>query len=234
VAHRGEELALRAAGLLGGPLGLEELPRLVQQLPDVALRFGVQAGVLERDEQRQPDGRAQREQHAGPRPGLEAGGFGLGREDARVDRRHQPVEILLDRLGVRTRFGIRERERLRAGAAAHEILLRGNDAAIALERRPRLGELLALALALRILREALEILGDAVRPLVPRRRVAGIAHDHRPLLELDERRDRLAGGRGQTDGGNGAGRDLAVDGDEIADGVKAQIADHRQHDDHEQ
>src|SRR6266481_5748636 len=165
---------------------------------------------------------------------IEARGVGLGREDTRVDRRHQPVEILLDLLGMRTRVGIRERDRLRTGAAAQEILLRGDDAAIALERRPRRGELLALALALRILGEALEILGDAVRPLVPRRRVAGIAQHHRPLLELDERRDRLASGRGQTDGGNGAGCDLAVDGDEIADGVKAQIADDRQHDDHEQ
>src|SRR5207249_5118641 len=37
VAHRGEELALGPAGLLGRDLGLEELPRLLGQLTDVAL-----------------------------------------------------------------------------------------------------------------------------------------------------------------------------------------------------
>ena len=151
-----------------------------------------------------------------------------------MDRRHQPVEVLLDFLGVRAPLGVGQGERLRAGAAPNEILLRGDDGAVALECGPRRGELLGLARALRVPGEAFEILGDARGTLVPRRRVAGIAQHQRTHLEPDERRDRLARGRGEADRGNRAGRDLAVDRDEIADGVKAQVADDRQHDDHEQ
>src|SRR6267142_2300537 len=55
-----------------------------------------------------------------------------------------------------------------------------------------------------------------------------------PPLAPDERRDRLAGGRGQADGRNGAGRDLSIDRHEIADGVEAQVPDDRQDRDDEQ
>ena len=103
-----------------------------------------------------------------------------------------------------------------------------------LERAARGGELLGLSLALHVAGEVLEILGDTHRPLVPRRRVAGIAQHQRAHLEPDERRDRLTGGRGQADRGNGAGRDLSIDGHEIADGVEAQEPDDRQHHDDEQ
>ena len=234
VAHRGQELALGPAGLLGGHLGLEQLPRLVHELLDIALRGGVQARVLQRDDQRQRDGRAERDQHTRPRPGLQPRGLGLRREDPLVDGGHQPVQVLLHFLGARTRLAIGHGERMRAGPAPHEFLLRRDEALIVLERAPRGGELLGLPRALHGSGEPLEILGHPHRPLGPGRRVAGVGQHQRAHLEPDERRDRLAGGRGQADRGNGVGRDLSIDGHEVSDGVEAQEPDDCQHRDDEQ
>src|SRR3989442_1353891 len=88
-------------------------------------------------------------------------------------------------------------------------------------------------LAHRVRGEAPEIPGDLSRPLGPRPRVARVAQHERARLEPRERRDRLAGGRGEAERGDGLGRDLAIDEDETIHGKEAQNTDAREHDDHQ-
>jgi hypothetical protein len=87
---------------------------------------------------------------------------------------------------------------------------------------------------LRVTGELLEILRHARRSLVPGFRVARIDQNQGAHLEADERRDRLAGRRGQTHRRDGPGRDLSIDRDEIADRVEAQVPHHGQYHDDEQ
>ena len=150
-----------------------------------------------------------------------------------MGRRHQPVQAVLDLLGERPRVGVGHAHGPRAVAAPEERLLLGDGPAVPLERRARRAEVHRLPLALRVLGEALEILGDVLRSLGPRRRVARIAQHHRARLEPHERRDPLAGGRGQTQRGHRAGRDLLIDGHETVHREQAQDADAGEHDDHE-
>ena len=150
-----------------------------------------------------------------------------------MDRRHQPVQALLDLLGERPRLGVGQAQGPGAGAASDERLLLGDDAAVPLERGARRAELHGLRLALHESGEILETFGDPRCPLGPRRRVARVAQHHRAHLEPHEGRDRLAGGRGEVDRGDGAGRDLAVDGHEFANRVEAEETDDREHDDDE-
>src|SRR5947208_584756 len=118
-------------------------------------------------------------------------------------------------------------------AALEQRLLLGDDAPVPLERHVRLTEVQRLPLAHRVLGEAPEILGDLSRPLGPRPRVARVAQHERARLEPRERRDRLAGGRGEAERGDGLGRDLAIDEDETIHGKEAHNADAREHDDHQ-
>src|SRR5207247_215566 len=97
----------------------------------------------------------------------------------------------------------------------------------------RLTEVQRLPLAHRVLGEAPEILGDLSGPLGPRPRVARVAQHERARLEPSERRDRLAGGRGEAERGDGLGRDLAIDEDETIHGKEAQNTDACEHDDHQ-
>ncbi len=234
VAHRRQELALGSARLLRGHLGAQQLPRLVQELTDVALRLRVEARVLERDEQRQADRRPQGDQHPGPRARLQAAGLGLGREHPGVDRLHQPVQILLDLLGERARRGVAQPERPLAIAPPEERVLLGDRTAVLLEGGAGRAEPHGLGLALDVLGEAPQVVGDPVRPLGPRRDVARIAQHGRPGLETHERRDGFAGGGGQAHRRDGSGRDLPVDRNQIADGVEAQNADGRENKDDEE
>ena len=150
-----------------------------------------------------------------------------------MDRRHQPVQALLDLLGERPRLGVGQVQGPGAVAASNERLLLGDDAAIPIKRGVRCAKLHGLLLALHVSREFLEIFGDPRRPLGPRRRVARVAQHHRAHLEPHERRDRLAGGGSEVDRGDGAGRDLPVDGHEFANRVEAEETDDREHDDDE-
>src|SRR2546425_380886 len=120
-----------------------------------------------------------------------------------------------------------------AVAAREERPCRGDDAPVPLERHARLTEVQGLPLAHRVLGEAPEIPGDLSRPLGPRPRVARVAQHERARLEPRERRDRLAGGRGEAERGDGLGRDLAIDEDETIHGKEAQNTDAREHDDHQ-
>ena len=186
-----------------------------------------------RPEQGQADGRAQRDQHRGPRARLETRGLGLRGDDPRAGRRHQPVQAFPDLLAQHQRGGVRQPHGTRAVATVEERVLLGDEAPVLLERGSGLAQVQRLPLAQRVLGEALEILRDPRRQLGPRCRIPPVAHHHRARLESQERWNRLAGGRGEAQRGDGTGRDLAVDGHETAHRAEAQGADAREHSDHE-
>ncbi len=196
-------------------------------------RAGHPLGDGGRGEQRQAHRGAERNQHGGPRAHLEACGLGLRREDLRVGRRHQRVEALLDLLGEPPRIRVDQTQRAGALASPEERLLLGDDAPVSLERHARLAEVKRLPVAVRVLGEADEILRNPRRSLGPRRHVARVAQHRGARLEPHERRHRLAGGRGEAQRRNGAGRDLTVDGHETIHREEAETTDAREHDDHE-
>ncbi len=186
-----------------------------------------------RSEQRQADSRAQRDHRRGPRACLEARGLGLRREDPLSGRRQQITQAVLDLLGERPRGGVRQAQRARPVAAPEQRLLLGDDAPVFLKRGACRAAVQGLPLAKRILGEALEVLGNLLRQLRPRHRVASIAQHKRARLEPREPRNRLSSGRGEAKRGDRAGRDLTVNGHETAHRSEAQGADARKHYDHE-
>src|SRR5439155_1539714 len=140
-----------------------------------------------------------------------AGGAVAEKLDRAVDRRERRPELVRD---AREELGFRLLHPAELARHRVERSRERPDLVTALDRHARLTEVQRLPLAHRVLGEAPEILGDLSGPLGPRPRVARVAQHERARLEPGERRDRLAGGRGEAERGDGLGRDLAIDEDE--------------------